>query len=125
MTPSRIKIHRAAPLVALLLAACATTPPPMTELSAADGAVRQAREAEAQTYAPVELRFAEDKLSRARSASDAEDYKLAVELAAQAQVDGELAKAKSVAARARAEVRRKTEENARMSRELLGEGERP
>ena len=47
------------------------------------------------------------------------------DLAAQAQVDGELAEAKSLAARARAEVRQKTEENARMSRELLGEGERP
>ena len=97
----------------------------MTELTAADAAVRQARAAEAQTYAPVELRFAEDKLSRARSAADAEEYTLAIELAAQAQVDGELAEAKSLAARARAEVRQKTEENARMSRELLGEGERP
>jgi Domain of unknown function (DUF4398) len=125
MTPSRTKIHRAAPLSALLLAACAITPPPMTQLTAADGAVRQARAADAQTYAPVELRFAEDKLSRARSAADAEEYSLAIELAAQAQVDGELAKAKSVAARARAEVRQKTEENARLSRELLGEGERP
>ena len=97
----------------------------MTELSAADAAVREARAAEAQTYAPVELRFAEDKLSRARSAADAEEYTLAIELAAQAQVDGELAEAKSLAARARAEVRQKTEENARMSRELRGEGERP
>ena len=125
MTPSRRKIHRAAPLAALFLAACAITPPPLTELSAADAAVRQARAAEAQTYAPVELRFAEDKLARARSAADAEEYKLAIELAAQAQGDGELAKAKSLAAKGRADVRLKTDENARLSRELLGEGDRP
>jgi hypothetical protein len=70
----------------------------------------------------VELRFAEDKLGRAREANDDRDYRAAATLAAQAVVDAELAAAKARAARARAAVRAKVDDNARLRAELLGEG---
>ena len=106
----------------LFLAGCATAPPPMRELADADQAVRAARDAGAATFAPVELRFAEDKLGRARAASEAEDYAEAGTLARQALVDSELAAAKASAGKARAEVQARSEDNARLRRELLGDG---
>jgi hypothetical protein len=122
MTPSWPKIHRVVPIALLVLAGCATAPPPTRELSEAEQAVRAARDAGASTFAPVELRFAEDKLGRARSASEAEDYDEAGALARQALVDSELATAKARAGKTRAEVQARSEDNARLRRELLGDG---
>lgn len=125
MTPSSGKIHPAPLLAALLVSACATTPPPLAELAEAEAEIDRARRAEAAELAPVELRFAQDKLARARAASEGRDYKSAAALAAEAMVDAELAAAKSAEARARRAVQEKVDDNARLRRELLGEGGRP
>lgn len=122
MTPSRSKIHRAVALAVLGLAACASAPPPERELAEAEQAVGAARGAGAAGFAPVELRFAEEKLGRAREASAAKDYERAAALARQALVDSELASAKARAGKARAEAQTRSEDNARLRRELLGEG---
>ncbi len=122
MTPSQPKIHRIVLSALLALGACATTPPPTRELSEAGQAVRTARDAGAGTFAPVELRFAEDKLRMAQAASEAEDYDQAGALARQALVDSELAAAKARAGKARADVQARSEDNARLRRELLGDG---
>jgi hypothetical protein len=125
MTSSSRKIHRALPLFTLLIAACATTPPPTGELDDAVTLVGRAREGGAARYAPVEMGFAEDKLARAHAAHDGKDHAAATTLAQQAQVDAELALVKARQAKARAAVQAKSEENARLRRELLGEGQRP
>ncbi|MDX1542256.1 MAG: DUF4398 domain-containing protein [Geminicoccaceae bacterium] len=83
----------------LLLAACASTPPPEGELRAAEVAVGEAVEADAGVHAPALLQQARDKLARAKQAVDDERPVEARRLAEQAAVDAQLAEA-----RARAEV---------------------
>jgi hypothetical protein len=110
-------------LLAGVLTACASTPPPLAELDAADAALLQARNLQAEALAPVELGFAVSKRAEADAAVEQRDYRRAQALANQAAADAALASAKSRAAAARADVQRKTSENARLRAELLGEGE--
>lgn len=109
------------PFVALL-AACASTPPPRTALDAAELAIEDARRLGAQDYAPVELGRAAQRLSAAGAAFAERDYAAAQRHAAQAELEAQLAQYRSRAATGREEVRRRTDENARLRRELLGEG---
>ncbi|MBD8524917.1 DUF4398 domain-containing protein [Pseudomarimonas arenosa] len=106
-----------------MLVGCASTPPPTSELNAAQSAVAQARAARAADHAPVEFGFAEEKLQTAKQALDQRQNDRARSAAEQAQVDAELALAKSKAADARARVKEKTEANARLRRELLGDNQ--
>lgn len=103
------------------LAGCASTPPPTAEIDAAELAVAQARRGSAADYAPVELGFAEKKLATAQAALAQRENRRALDAAAQAQADAELALAKSRAAQARAEVQAKSQANAELRRDLLGE----
>ena len=52
----------------LVLTACASTPPPTAELSAAQQAVARAGDADADQYARAELEHAQVLLSQAQSA---------------------------------------------------------
>ncbi len=106
----------------LLTTACASTPPPLAELDAADAALLQARNLQADALAPVELGFALAKRADADAAVKERNYARAQMLAAQAAADAALASAKSRAAAARAEVQRKTSDNATLRSELLGAG---
>jgi hypothetical protein len=128
MTPSRAKIYRrfglsGFVLFTILLAGCATMPVPIADLAEARTAVERAQAAGAERNAPVEYRFALDKLARAETAVAAKDARLATSLAQQSEADAELALARSRHAAARAEVQAKREENERLRRELLDEGE--
>lgn len=107
-----------------VLPGCASTPPPTAEIDAAASAIADARRGSAADFAPVELGFAEDKLRAAQAAVEQRDNARARQAAAQAQVDAELALAKSRAAQARAAVQERTEANAALRRELLGEESR-
>lgn len=87
----------------LLLSACASTPPPNSDITAADLAVRRAQEVNASEFAALEMRTARDKLQQARSIVDKEDednYPKAARLAQEAQVDARLAESKARSARA-------------------------
>lgn len=110
------------PIVVALLAACASTPPPRTALNAAELAVDDARRLGAQDYAPVELGRATQRLAAADAAFAERDYATANLHATQAELEAQLAQYRSRAATGREEVRRRTDENARLRRELLGEG---
>lgn len=93
------------------LAACATTPPPSPGLSAgAQRALEGAEAAGAQEHAPLELRFAREKVEAAREASRLEDYAQAQRLLEQAEVDAELALSRTRAEQSRIEVERLREE---------------
>jgi hypothetical protein len=111
--------------LAIALCGCASTPAPTAELVAAEAAVLAAERGGAADFAPVELGFARERLTAAQAASDGRDYARAQQAAAQAQIDAELALVKSRAARARAEVQQRSEENRALRRELLGEEDRP
>ncbi|MDX2298468.1 MAG: DUF4398 domain-containing protein [Xanthomonadaceae bacterium] len=110
--------------VSCAIAGCASVPPPLSELSAAEARIATARELRAARYAQADLDAAESKLQLARTAIDAKDYDLANQQIEQAQAGAELAAAKAREAQAREQVRRKTEDNARLRRQLAVGGGR-
>ena len=114
----------AALALCLLLAGCASAPPPRDTLAAAEAALARAEAARAADFAPVDIDFARRQLDAAGAAFAERDYERARRLGLQAELNAELATAKSRAAAARAEVQRRTGENAALRRDLLGEGPR-
>ena len=121
MTFPRLKIHLAGPLLTLLLTACASTPVPTGDVDRSSMLVQGALAAEAEIYAPVELKFAQDRVAQAREALASGDNKRAARLAAQAEADAELAMARARVARLRAAADAQAAENAKLRAELLGE----
>lgn len=106
--------------VCLMLAACATTPPPTDLMNHVEGAIDQAEQRGADEHAPLELKFARRKFAAARAAVNREDHDEARRLAQEALANAELADAKTSAAQARAaaaEARNAVED---LRQELLG-----
>jgi hypothetical protein len=105
-TPNNMRINKqlsrlALPaLLAIVLAACASMPPPTSELAVSTAAVAHAAGAGANEAAPIDMTSARDKLARANKAMVDKDYKLALSLALEAQSDARLAESKADAARA-------------------------
>ncbi|HSN00491.1 MAG TPA: DUF4398 domain-containing protein, partial [Rudaea sp.] len=95
MTPNWRKIHCAVLIGALALAGCGPTRPPDTGLDDAAQALATARAAGAPTYAPLELRSAEDHLSQARALAEKRHYEEATRLAKESQADSDLAQVKA------------------------------
>lgn len=62
--------------------------------------IAAAREGNASTNAPLELKLAEEKLAAARAAADNKDFDKARDLLEKAQADADLAKAKSASVEA-------------------------
>ena len=94
-------LRMAGPVLALLVvAACASMPPPTSELGVSTAAVAHAAGAGANEAAPVDMNSARDKLARANKAMIDKDYKLALSLSQEAQADARLAEAKADSARA-------------------------
>lgn len=122
MTTCPPRFFALALVAALTLGACASTPPPRVALDAAALGIDQAAALRAGDYAPVELARARERLVAAEAAFIERDYADADRLASHALMEAQLAQYRSRAATAREEVRRRTEENARLRRELLGQG---
>lgn len=105
-------LTRAILLTALIgiLGACSSMPPqPNTAMIKAQSAVAQAQNADTRQYAAMDLNNAVTKLQAATDANTKRDYKQASDLAAEAEVDAELAMAKAQAAKsqeAEAQVRK-------------------
>lgn len=89
---------------ALVLAGCASPQkaPATADVAVSRNAVENAVSAGAAELAPVEITAARDKMMRANQALAAKDYKLARELAIQAQADAKLAQSKANSAKATA-----------------------
>lgn len=77
-----------------------------------------ARNAGAATYAPLELRNAEEHLSQARATADKREYEQAQQLVEESRVDSELATVKSRLGKAREKVEARTRENAQLRQDL-------
>jgi len=91
-------------LAALLaLGGCASQKAPATaDVAVSRNAVQNAVQAGAAELAPAEITAARAKMMRANEALAAKDYKLARELAMQAQADAQLAQSKANSAKATA-----------------------
>jgi hypothetical protein len=85
---------------ALVIAGCASIPPPTEQIAVSKVAVTNATRAGGNEFASADMRAAQDKLDRAIEAMAAEDYGNARLLAEQAQVDAQLAAAKARSAKA-------------------------
>ena len=118
MTGMRSKIHRPVVVLCLLLAGCGPTKPPNTGLEEAGRHLQAAREAGASTYAPLELRSAEERLSAGRAAAAKEDYDDAIQFGEESRVNSDLALAKSRLGKAREKVEARTREHARLNQDL-------
>ncbi len=86
----------------LLLGGCASgeKTPAVADVAASREAVDSAGSSGAAELAPDELNAARDKLARANQAMAAKDYRLAQDLAQQAQADARLAQSKANSAKA-------------------------
>lgn len=125
MTSSRLKIH--VPIVlslACALAACGPTRPPPDLLGGAQKQLGNARALAAQTYAPLELRFAEERLDQAKTAISDGDYTLAANLADESAVNSELAAMKARLGKLREAVDTLKQQNAEIERSLPDAGVR-
>jgi len=103
----------------VVLAGCASMPPPTAEVAAAGAAITVAATPDGQHYAADELAAAHNELVAAQAAMAKQDYDQALQLAAAAQADADLANAKGRALGAQAAVAAKTEDNATLRRRLL------
>ena len=114
-----------APLAGLVLviAGCATLPPPTAELDAAQQAVARAEAADAEQYAADELARARDALSRAQAAMARGRDAEAREAALAAGADADLARVRSSAETTRAEFRQQQDGIAGLRARLQMEGE--
>lgn len=85
----------------VILAGCASQGPrPDSELLTAASAVEQAEASQARQYEPVLLNDAQNKIADARELVDREEYDRARTLLMQAEVDAQLAGARSETAKA-------------------------
>ena len=77
----------------VMLAACASVPPPKAEMARAEFAVKQAEVAGAASEAPLQFRNAQQELAQAQDLLKKKDHTGAQRLAEQAQADAEYAQA--------------------------------
>lgn len=89
---------------ALVLTACASTEkaPASADVAVSKAAVVDAGAAGGMQFAPAEMTAAREKLARANKAYADKDYKLASELANQAEADAKLAQSKANSSKAEA-----------------------
>ncbi len=80
---------------------CAGNGKALTEqIANTEKSIVAARDGNASTSAPLELKLADEKLRAAKAATDRSDYDQARNLLEEAQVDADLARAKSASAKA-------------------------
>ncbi|HKR75245.1 MAG TPA: DUF4398 domain-containing protein [Rhodanobacter sp.] len=98
----------------LVLAGCASVPPPNEAMNLAQTQLQAARDAGAADYDPVDLGFAQDKFQQAQGAMADRKYAQAADLAAESRADAELARVKANLGAARAKIQSKMNANAEL-----------
>lgn len=100
-------------LTCFVLTACATVRPDPTILDSAEQAIQAAEAVGGDEFAPVEMRFAREKLESARKGMEKEKYEVSVWLVEESEINAELAIEKSRTAKSRRranELRKSNEE---------------
>lgn len=89
-------------IAVLLTAGCSSSlkTPATADVAVSTAAVADAAGAGAAEFAPIDMKSARDKLALAQKAMADKDYKLASEMANEAQADAKLAQAKANSAKA-------------------------
>ena len=105
-------------LVCLVFAACATVRPDISILEPAEQAIRAAEATGGDEFAPVEMRFAREKLASARKGMEKEKYEVAVYLVEESEINSELAMEKSRTAKSRRRVNELRKSNAELDERL-------
>lgn len=85
---------------ALVVAGCASVPPPTEQMAVSRSAIANAASAGGAEYAPAEMRAAQDKMDRAGRAMQKEEFQDARRLGEEAQADARLAEKKAESAKA-------------------------
>jgi hypothetical protein len=100
-------------IICLAVAACTTVRPGPEVFVAADDAIQAAEAAGGEEFAPVEMRFAREKLASARLGLERQKYEVIVYLVEESEINSELAIEKSRTAKVRRlvnELRKSNEE---------------
>ena len=105
-------------LVCLVFTACATVHPDASILETAEQAIRAAEAVGGDEFAPVEMRFAREKLESARKGMEKEKYEVAVYLVDESAINSELAMEKSRTAKSRRRVNELRKSNAELDERL-------
>jgi len=103
---------------AVLLAACASNPPPTAQMAVSKAAVSNANAAGANEFAPLPLRAASTKMQSAEQAMITHDYLLARELAEEAEVDAQLSAVTTRAVKAQIAVSQLQQDNSVLRQEI-------
>lgn len=91
-------------IVCLLLVACVAPRPDADVFDSAQAAIQSAESAGGDEFAPVEMRFAREKLDSARLAMEKQKFGVVVYLTEESEINSELAIEKSRTARSRRQV---------------------
>jgi len=94
-----------------LLAGCATPKPPEDAFDAAERSIDAAIQAGAEQHAPVELRFAREKLAEAQKGIEYKQYDKSFFLLDQSEINSELALEKSREAKVRGALAEQIKQN--------------
>jgi hypothetical protein len=85
---------------AILIAGCASNPPPTEQMATSRNAISSASSAGGTEFAPFQMNQAMQKMDAAERAINDKDFELARQLAEKAQVDAQLAAAMARSAKA-------------------------
>ena len=88
-------------LISMLLAACTAAQPGPEVFLAAEEAIKAAEAAGGDEFAPVEMRFAREKLASAKLGMEKQKYEVIVYLVEESEINSELAIEKSRTAKSR------------------------
>ena len=109
----------------LALSACTTSVRPGPDaFESAEAGIVAAQKAGGDEFAPVEMRFAREKLASAHKGMDKEKYEVAMYLVEQSEINSELAIEKARAAKSRrrvAELRKSNDELENRLQETFGD----
>jgi len=98
-------------VVLLALTACTTIRPGPDAFVSAETGIAAAEKAGGDEFAPVEMRFAREKLESAHKGMDKQKYEVALYLVEQSEINSELAIEKSRAAKSRRRVNEQRKSN--------------
>lgn len=105
-------------IVCLALVACTATRPGLDIFEPVENAVKAAESAGGDEFAPVEMRFAREKLASARLGMEKQKYEVAVYLLGESEINAELAIEKSRTARSRRQVNELRKSNEELDEKL-------